>query len=61
MEVGWEVLPGADNVPFVDLSAGDMGVFFVPCMSCTLIICTLLDIYYTSIKMFLGLPWWRSG
>lgn len=36
---------GAGNAPFVGLGAGSVGVFFVKCMSCTLLIFTLVDIY----------------
>lgn len=39
--------------PSVELGAGDMGVFLVKGVSCTLNTCTLLDIYYTSTKMLL--------
>lgn len=57
--LGWEaaagrglgVLLGADDIPLADLGAGPVGVCFVNCMSCTRLIFTLTDVYYTPIKM----------
>lgn len=51
LEGVWRMV-GADNVPFVGLGAGSTGVFSVKRVSCTLLIFTLMDIYYSPIKMF---------